>query len=422
MSSLFIWGKRGTCLLALLMLAPPARPIVSDPAKPRFLEEKAGIASKGTPEQRILSAIDHIRNGNLADARATVDALLKEQPNYRLAYLLSGDLYAMRAMPLNTMGAGAGSTAAAERIADLRKEALARISSSMTQAPQTRLPAHLLVFAPQQQYAILVDAEASRIYVFKNVDGVPTYVTDHYATIGKLGSDKFREGDQRTPLGVYFVNGHLSRPYLDKTRGAQADLYGVGAWPISFPNEIDKSEGRTGSGIWLHGVPANTYARAPWASNGCVAMSNEEMLDIAQYIQVGQTPVVIVPKAEWVTKVEWQSRRDAALSLVDGWREEWESLKTQPYLNRYAKQFKSDDGQDLARWSSQKISVSAGKSWSKIRLDNLSIYASGGPNPRLTTSFKQDYRSNNLDNQMNKRQYWQQEDGIWKIIFEGAAV
>ncbi|AZN35932.1 L,D-transpeptidase family protein [Iodobacter ciconiae] len=420
MSSLFIWGKRSACLLALLMLAPPARPIASAPAAPRFLEEKVGVASVGTPEQRILSAIDHIRSGNLANARATVDALLKEQPNYRLAHLLSGDLYAMRAMPLTTIGAGADSTQAA-RLEDLRKEAQARISIRLTHAPQTQLPAHLLVFAPQQQYALLIDAEASRIYVFKNVDGVPTYVTEHYATIGKLGSDKFREGDQRTPLGVYFVNNHLSRPYLDKTRGARADLYGIGAWPISFPNELDKSEGRTGSGIWLHGVPANTYARAPWASDGCVALSNEEMLDIAQYIQVGQTPVVIVPKAEWISKVEWQSRRDAALSMVDGWREDWESLKTQPYLSRYAKQFKSDEGQDLARWSSQKASVSASKSWSKIQLDNLSIYASGGPRPHLTTSFTQNYRSNNLDNQMNKRQYWQQEDGIWKIIFEGAA-
>jgi len=420
MRSLFIWGKRSTCLLALLMLAPPARPIVSNPAKPQYLEEKIGSASIGSPEQRILAAIDHIRNGRLADARATVNALLLEQPNYRLAHLLSGDLYAMRTMPLNNIGAGSGKLAT-DQLNDLRKEALARMTNRQTKEPQALLPAHLLVFAPSQQYAILVDAAASRIYVFKNVDGVPSYVTDHYATIGKLGADKFKEGDQRTPLGVYFVTSHLTRPYLDKTRGAQADLYGVGAWPISFPNEIDKSEGRTGSGIWLHGVPANTYARAPWASNGCVAMTNEEMLDIAQYIQIGQTPVVIVPKAEWVSKVEWQSRHDAALSLIDGWREEWESLKTQPYLNRYAKQFKSDDGQDLATWSHQKTLVSAGKRWSKVHLDELSIFTSGGPNPRLTTSFKQDYRSNNLDNQMKKRQYWQQEDGAWKIIFEGAA-
>jgi murein L,D-transpeptidase YafK len=418
MRSLFIWGKRSACLLALLMLAPPARPIVSDPAKPRFLDEPIGIASKGSSEHRILAAIDQIRSGKLADARATVDALLIEQPNYRLAYLLSGDLFAMRATALQTIGAGASN--APDKLEDLRREALMRINSRQKKEPHTLLPAHLLVFAPGQQYAILVDAEASRVYVFKNVDGVPTYVTDHYATIGKLGSDKFKEGDQRTPLGVYFVNNHLSRPYLDKTRGAQADLYGVGAWPISFPNELDKSEGRTGSGIWLHGVPANTYARAPWASNGCVAISNEEMLDVAQYIQVGQTPVVIVPKAEWINKVEWQSRHDAALSLVDGWREEWETLNTQAYLNRYGRLFKSDDGQNLAGWKSQKTAVSTGKSWSKIRLNDLSVYASGGPTPRLTTTFKQDYRSNNLDNQMNKRQYWQQEDGAWKIIFEGA--
>ena len=31
------------------------------------------------------------------------------------------------------------------------------------------------------------------------------------------------------------------------------------------------------------------------------------------------------------------------------------------------------------------------------------------------------YQSNNLNNQMKKRQYWIREEGTWKIIFEGAA-
>jgi hypothetical protein len=39
----------------------------------------------------------------------------------------------------------------------------------------------------------------------------------------------------------------------------------------------------------------------------------------------------------------------------------------------------------------------------------------------VVVTFDQDYRSNNLNNQMKKRQYWLREDGKWKIIYEGSA-
>ncbi|MBM5575045.1 hypothetical protein [Deefgea sp. CFH1-16] len=46
------------------------------------------MAHTGSHEERIIAALDAIRSGNMADARATVDALIAEQPNYRLAQLL----------------------------------------------------------------------------------------------------------------------------------------------------------------------------------------------------------------------------------------------------------------------------------------------------------------------------------------------
>lgn len=39
----------------------------------------------------------------------------------------------------------------------------------------------------------------------------------------------------------------------------------------------------------------------------------------------------------------------------------------------------------------------------------------------VVVTFDQQYRSDNLDNTMKKRQYWKREDGKWKIIYEGAA-
>jgi hypothetical protein len=39
----------------------------------------------------------------------------------------------------------------------------------------------------------------------------------------------------------------------------------------------------------------------------------------------------------------------------------------------------------------------------------------------VVVSFEQNYRSNNLENSMKKRQYWINEDGHWRIVYEGAA-
>lgn len=83
-------------------------------------------------------------------------------------------------------------------------------------------------------------------------------------TIGKNGTDKRVEGDKRTPMGVYQITEQLPRAGL-------ADLYGDGAFPAAnYPNEWDRQQKRGGHGIWLHGVPSNTYSRPPRSSDGCV--------------------------------------------------------------------------------------------------------------------------------------------------------
>lgn len=411
--------KRGVAVVLLLALAPAARPLIDSPAHNTVAHKSSGVVTKGTPEEMILSAIDAIREGRYKDAEATLDQLLITEPNYRLAHLLRADLYAMRAKPLTSIGGG--SNGPTERLEDLRQEALVRIKRRTTPPPTNALPANLLVFAAKQKYAIVVDTSASRLYLFENQNGTPKLVRDHYVTIGKLGAQKVKEGDQRTPLGVYFVTSFMPRSQLDKTYGAQADLYGVGAWPISYPNEWDKREGRTGHGVWLHGSPAQTYARAPQASNGCVVLTNPEMNQIAEHLQIGATPVVITEKIDWLAPQEWQQQKDKALAKIESWRNAWESLNTSRYIEHYGQQFRSEDGQDLTSWQNQKTNVNNSKQWAKVKLEELSIFNSGGTSPLLVTSFGQDYKSNNLNNNMKKRLYWRQENGDWRIVWEGAA-
>jgi murein L,D-transpeptidase YafK len=248
--------------------------------------------------------------------------------------------------------------------------------------------------------------------VYENVDGEPRYVTDFYVTIGKLGTEKFSEGDQRTPLGVYFVQADLPKDQL-------ADLYGSGAFPLDYPNEWDRRNNRTGSGIWLHGTQSGTYSRPPRASNGCVVLANDDLDKVSRYLQIGVTPVIISDRIVWLDE-QAQTERAALQQQMEQWRSDWASLDTQAYLRHYARDF-SSGGADYEAWAKQKQLVNSGKSWIKVGLSNVSMFTYPNRPDLVVVNFEQDYSSSNLSNKMKKRQYWMKQDGRWQIVYEGAA-
>jgi murein L,D-transpeptidase YafK len=210
---------------------------------------------------------------------------------------------------------------------------------------------------------------------------------------------------------VYFITDNLPRSQL-------ADLYGSGAFPLDYPNEWDKRNDRTGSGIWLHGTPSDTYSRPPLASNGCVVLANEDLDKIAPYLQVGVTPVIIADRIGWSTGAE---RDDLAglMRTFERWRKDWASLDTQAYLKHYASNF-SSGSTDYSAWAKQKQLVNSGKSWVKVNVSNVSVFAYPDQPNMVLVSFEQDYSSSNLANKMKKRQYWVKQKNNWKIIYEGA--
>ena len=278
------------------------------------------------------------------------------------------------------------------------------------------MPRYLLQMQPDQHFAIVVDTKRSRLYLYENDKsngGRPRFVADYYITQGKLGAEKVSEGDKKTPVGVYHVTANLPKQKL-------ADLYGSGAFPLSYPNEWDKHQGRSGSGIWLHGTPSNTFARPPRASDGCVVLTNQDLDVVAKDLQVGLTPVIISPSVEWLSLDDWAKERGELNKTIETWRADWESRDTERYLKHYSKRFKSGN-QSFDEFAAQKMQVNASKEWIKVKVDNLSVFRNPGKEEVVVVTFDQDYHSNNLDNQMKKRQYWLREDGQWKIIYEGSA-
>jgi len=362
------------------------------------------------PEAMLVQALMDIRDNKLAAALERVDALLAIKPDFRLAQLIKGDLLMARARPINSMGAA---NAPADRINDLREEARARLARYEMKPPKARLPKYLLEMDAREHYAIVVDTAKSTLYLFENRDGTPRYVSDYYITVGKNGTNKSREGDKKTPLGVYHVTSRLPQAQV-------GEFYGSGAFPLSYPNEWDERQGRNGHGIWLHGTPRDTYSRPPRASDGCVVLTNEDLDDLAKHLQIGITPVLIAQDIEWVDAPVTIGLRAALTDRVERWRQDWESRNTDQYLQSYARNFAAD-GMNLSQWSAQKRRVNASKDWIKVHLSDVSMFLYPGREDLAVVSFSQDYSSSNLSNKMRKRQYWIKEGGTWKILYEGAA-
>lgn len=362
-------------------------------------------------EASLMGIFKSIEANRLGEALARTEALIAERPNYRLAHLIRGDLLLARAQPIRTMGAAPN--APAEKLRDLREEALARLAAYRQRPPRDAIPRYLLQLRPDQKHAVVVDTRKARLYVYENDNGKPRFVADYYISHGKNGAEKFREGDQRTPVGVYHVTASLPKTKL-------ADLYGDGAFPINYPNDWDRRNGRGGSGIWLHGTPSDTFARAPRASDGCVVLSNQDLRSVANLIQVGLTPVIISDEVEWLSLDDWNSERRALSAAIEQWRRDWESRDVDAYLRHYGRGFQGD-GMNLKQWSERKRQVNAGKAWIKVGLSNTSMFRYPGKQEMVVVTFDQDYRSSNLSNVMRKRTYWHKEGGQWKIIDEGAA-
>ena len=368
-------------------------------------------AHAATPEARLTEVFQAIEANQPDLALKRVDALIADYPNFRLAYLVRGDLLLARAQPLETFG-DVRKTVPQDKVEGLREEALARLGALRHRPDGHRLPPYLLQLPPQEKHAFVVDSRRSRLYVYANDNGRPRLVADYYVTLGKNGVDKTREGDQKTPVGVYHVTANLPKSKL-------TDFYGAGAFPINYPNEWDRRLGRNGHGIWLHGVPSDLYSRPPRSSDGCIVLANPDLVAVSRFVQVGLTPVIIADDVEWSDAAALEAERASLAAALEAWRADWQSRDTGRYLAHYSRRF-SSGSENYAAWAEHKRRVTAAKQWIKVGLSRVGMFRYPGERDFVVVTFEQDYRSSGLSNVMQKRQYWVKEDGRWKILYEGA--
>jgi murein L,D-transpeptidase YafK len=362
-------------------------------------------------EQLLIKSLLEVTQGQLQQALETTEELLNKAPNFKLAHLVRGDLLMARAQQISSFGNSPGRQS--EVIQDFQSEARLRLEHYLAQQRPRGLPEPLWQIDKSHEHVIVVDADKSRLYVYRNDNGKPVYVADYYVTLGKNGSDKFVEGDKRTPIGVYFAGTKLTKEL--------PDFYGGMAFPLNYPNEWDRQQGKNGYGIWLHGTPSDTYSRPPLASDGCLVMANPELKTLEPLFKSGRTLFVIANNLQWLEENQVSQHKLSLVSAMESWRKDWESQNTERYLAHYSRSFFSKDS-DYNAWVSHKRRVQANKPDVQIKLSNVSMLRY--PNSKqdmAVVNFEQSFKSNHLDSKMRKRQYWILENNTWKIMYEGPA-
>jgi murein L,D-transpeptidase YafK len=381
----------------ILLLTLPASLLASEPPGNQY-------------EQSLLETIKEIQSQDHEQALNSSRVLIRQYPHSRLGHMLYADLLLAKAEPLTEIGSGIEVDSA---MRDFRYEIRQRWQHDSDRTHEDLYPENILFLAEDQPYVILVDQHSSRIYVYRNQGGDLQLETDYFITIGLNGYGKEKRGDQKTPIGIYHVTRYIDGKELP-------DLYGEGAFPINYPNAWDKRKQRTGGGIWLHGTPSYTYNRSPWASDGCIVVSNPDFVHIGNFIKPEiSTPVIIAEQVNWITHEQWQAQRQQVMQLLSSWLFDWESQDHDRYSSHYSRTELDAYGRDFKGWDGHKRWVNRDKTWAEIEYSKLSIFNYPGEDNLLLMQFEQSYRSNNLNIDSPKELYWRKTPEQWRIVYEG---
>jgi murein L,D-transpeptidase YafK len=365
----------------------------------------------GPSEQRLLEVFGLMARGQSREALEKAGKLVADRPNFQLAQLVYGDLLAARMRPLQSVGDMPAdmARAGAAPLADLREEAHQRLVSLKEKPPEGYVPSQFLKMAPQTRSAMAVDASRSRLYFFENTSSGMQLKADYYVSVGKAGTSKSQEGDQRTPLGIYFVSSHLDRKTL-------TDFYGIGALTLNYPNMLDVRRGKSGSGIWLHGTPPTQFSRAPRSTDGCLVLSNPDIRVLIDTISLRNTPVVVASQLVWKSPKQLEEPAAAFAESLESWRQAKVSGDLKKTLSYYTPDF-SSYGKTLDQFTPLLKAEMKALKGRNLELKDLSYFQWSDTAETIVVSFGEVMAGKRTG--IHKRQYWVRSSKEWKIFFEG---
>ena len=366
-------------------------------------------------EEILMDSLAAIRDQRMDVALRRMETLIETHPEFRLAQLIYGDLLLSKSRPITSVGNYPD--APPDKILGLREEARQRFKHHRYFPSSAALPEYLVRLPEESGRVVVVDIGKSRLYLYESRGREIRLRGNYYVSVGKNGFPKRSKGDKKTPIGVYVTTDSIPPNTLP-------DRYGLGAFPLDYPNEWDRRFGRTGDGIWIHGVPKDTYSRTPRASNGCVAVANADLLSMKDALATPNTPVILARDVSWIEQEEMILRRDRFERRFNRWRRNWENSDHVGYAEYYSRDFRNETENRESWLLRQKQFADARDRKIEIGVSNLGIFGYPDEHKMLVVTFDQDYRSGSFKVRGKKSQYWRQEKDrqgkgdIWRIVYE----
>ncbi len=188
--------------------------------------------------------------------------------------------------------------------------------------------------------------------------------------IGEIDGDKQKEGDLKTPSGVYRLTQRLTK--LDS-------FYGPLALVTSYPNLYDKVQKKTGHGIWIHGLPSDNKRED--FTKGCMALDNEKLKELNTKFNYKKSILLLSnnqPKD--ITKDEMSN----ILSQIYQWKNSWQNNDIEEYMSFYSNKFKNLKGLNFNKFKNRKARIFKRAKNKSIDIKNINISPHiNGQNKRL---------------------------------------
>lgn len=130
-------------------------------------------------------------------------------------------------------------------------------------------------------HLILLEKSTQKLHIYR-YDGHYRRIKTYFCATGERKGKKRAEKDERTPEGIYFND----RTFRDK----KITVFGDRAFGLNYPDIFDNLAGNRGGGIFVHG---SNRPVAPFSTNGCLVMNNDDIADLDRRVDMKQTPVII---------------------------------------------------------------------------------------------------------------------------------
>ncbi len=261
--------------------------------------------------------------------------------------------------------------------------------------------------AQQEMVFLLVDKSKLKadLMTWPENDQVAERLFSFRIAIGKEEGDKQKSGDNRTPEGIYFAKKILAHGLPAK--------YGPFAIPIDFPNPLDRFLGKTGHGIWLHGVEQDTRIDAAKITEGCVAFYNADIEALTQWLMPEQSVIVIARDAKEVNR---SSDISQVRKLTQGWIDAWAKRDLSRYIGYYTQDFKHLN-RNLKGFHAYKRRVFSKYRAMSVKMSQIRVFTH---DRYAVVVMNQDFNGDNRYKTFGRKTlYWQRSDeGEWKLFHE----